>query len=54
MRNIALSAEENLIGAAREVAAALEAGCQVLYSEDFQHGHAIDGLRIQNPFAECF
>ena len=34
------------------VAAALAAGCDVLYSEDMQHGQVIDGrLTIINPFA---
>ena len=33
------------------VAAALEGGCVRLYSEDFQHGRRIEGLRIDNPFA---
>ncbi|WP_153232350.1 PIN domain-containing protein [Methylotetracoccus oryzae] len=33
------------------VAAALDAGCITLYSEDMQHGQAIDGrLTIANPF----
>lgn len=32
------------------VAAALEAGCARLYSEDLQHGQRIDGLTIENPF----
>jgi predicted nucleic acid-binding protein len=32
------------------VAAALDAGCEVLYSEDLQHGQKIDGLTIKNPF----
>ena len=32
------------------VASALEAGCAVLYSEDLQHGQAIEGLRVENPF----
>lgn len=32
------------------VAAALECKCRVLYSEDFQHGQVIEGLRIENPF----
>ncbi len=32
------------------VAAALEAGCKRLLSEDLQHGQKIDGLRIENPF----
>ena len=33
------------------VAAALEAGCTRLYTEDLQHGQQIEGLLIQNPFA---
>lgn len=34
------------------IAAALEAGCTSLYTEDLQHNQAIeDGLRIVNPFA---
>lgn len=32
------------------VAAALEARCEVLYTEDLQHGQRIEGLRIVNPF----
>ena len=32
------------------VAAALEAGCKRLLSEDLQHGQRIEGLRIDNPF----
>ena len=33
------------------VAAALEADCDTLYSEDMHHGLVIDGrLRIENPF----
>lgn len=32
------------------IAAALEAGCIRLYSEDLQHGQQIEGLTIQNPF----
>jgi predicted nucleic acid-binding protein len=32
------------------VAAALEAGCTRLYSEDLQHGRRFGGLRIENPF----
>ena len=32
-------------------AAAIHAGCDTLWSEDMQHGMAIDeGLRIVNPF----
>lgn len=33
------------------LAAALENGCTILYSEDFQHGQVIEGiLEIKNPF----
>jgi predicted nucleic acid-binding protein len=32
------------------VAAALEAGCATLYSEDMQDGQTIDSLTIRNPF----
>jgi predicted nucleic acid-binding protein len=35
------------------VASALEAGCQLLYSEDMQHGQIIENrLQIFNPFFE--
>lgn len=34
------------------VAAAIEAGCDTLYTEDMQHGRAIGGLTICNPFLE--
>jgi predicted nucleic acid-binding protein len=34
------------------VISAIEAGCNVLYSEDMQHGRSIDGLGIVNPFLE--
>ncbi|MFY9753526.1 MAG: PIN domain-containing protein [Candidatus Acidiferrales bacterium] len=35
------------------IAAALEAGCGILYSEDFRDGQTINGrLTIRNPFAE--
>jgi predicted nucleic acid-binding protein len=34
------------------VAAAIEAGCDILYSEDMQHGRVIGGLTIRNPFVE--
>lgn len=33
------------------VAAALQAQCSTLYSEDLQHGQELEGLRIENPFA---
>lgn len=34
------------------VAAAIEAGCDTLYTEDMQHGRRIAGLTIHNPFTE--
>jgi len=34
------------------VASAIDAGCDILYSEDMQHGRAIGGLAIVNPFLE--
>ncbi len=47
-------AEENLLSFydALIVAAAIEAGCTTVYSEDMQHGRAIGGVVIVNPFAE--
>jgi predicted nucleic acid-binding protein len=32
------------------IAAALEAKCEILFSEDFQHEQEIKGLKIINPF----
>jgi predicted nucleic acid-binding protein len=32
------------------LASALEGECETLYSEDFQPGREIEGLRIENPF----
>jgi predicted nucleic acid-binding protein len=32
------------------IAAALNASCTRLYSEDLQHGQQIEGLTIENPF----
>ena len=32
------------------IAAALQAQCGMLYSEDLQHGQELEGLRIENPF----
>jgi predicted nucleic acid-binding protein len=32
------------------VASAIEAGCDILYSEDMQHGRSIGGLSLVNPF----
>ncbi|MBR1130447.1 PIN domain-containing protein [Bradyrhizobium iriomotense] len=34
------------------VAAAIEAGCNILYSEDMQHGRSVGGLTIVNPFLD--
>jgi predicted nucleic acid-binding protein len=34
------------------VASAIETGCDILYTEDMQHGRAIGGLAIVNPFLE--
>jgi predicted nucleic acid-binding protein len=36
------------------VAAAIEAGCDTLFSEDLQNGRTIGGLAIVNPFLESF
>ena len=35
------------------VQAALEANCEILLTEDLQHGRQIQGLRIENPFREA-
>lgn len=32
------------------VAGALEGGCKILYSEDFNHGQNVSGVKIINPF----
>jgi predicted nucleic acid-binding protein len=34
------------------VAAAIEAGCETLYSEGMQHGRSVGGLTIVNPFLD--
>lgn len=34
-------------------AAALEAGCRTLYSEDMQHGQRVGGLTIADPFRQA-
>lgn len=34
------------------VAAALQAGCKRLLTEDLQHGQRIEGLRVENPFRD--
>lgn len=33
------------------IAAAIAGGCDVLYTEDMQHGREVEGVRIVNPFA---
>lgn len=35
------------------IAAAAQAGCNTLYSEDMQHGQLVAGLRIVNPFVNA-
>jgi predicted nucleic acid-binding protein len=32
------------------VAAAIDAKCSTLLTEDLQHGQVVEGLRIENPF----
>ena len=32
------------------LAGAIEAGCNVLYTEDMQHGQKFGALQIENPF----
>ena len=34
------------------LAAAIQAGCSILYTEDLRHGQIIAGLTIRNPFIE--
>ncbi len=34
------------------VASAIEGGCGILYSEDFQHGQRFRQLKVENPFAD--
>ena len=35
------------------LAAALEAGCSRLFTEDLQHGQRIEHLVVENPFLEA-
>ncbi|MGF1657024.1 MAG: PIN domain-containing protein [Verrucomicrobiales bacterium] len=35
------------------IAAAIELGCTVLYSEDLSNGQIYDGVRVVNPFQEA-
>jgi predicted nucleic acid-binding protein len=32
------------------VSAALQAGCDLLFTEDLQHGQRFGGLQVKNPF----
>lgn len=32
------------------IAAAVQAGCRTLFTEDLQHGQRFDGVLVQNPF----
>ncbi len=32
------------------IGAAVQAGCDILFTEDLQHGRRFGGLRIENPF----
>jgi predicted nucleic acid-binding protein len=60
VRDISLSTHEAALALARShslafydaliVAAALEAGCDTLFTEDMQHGRTIGGLVVVNPF----
>ena len=60
VRPVALSTHEFAVSLARRdgfdiydaliLAAAIEAGCETLYSEDFQHGRRFGDLTIVNPF----
>jgi predicted nucleic acid-binding protein len=34
------------------IAAAMEASCSILYSEEMRNGQVVDGLMIRNPFQE--
>jgi len=36
------------------LAAAMQAGCTTVYSEDMQHVQVVGGLRIENPFLPAF
>jgi predicted nucleic acid-binding protein len=34
------------------IASALQSGCEILYSEDLQHGRKVEGVTLVNPFVE--
>jgi predicted nucleic acid-binding protein len=60
--DISLSTHQAAVALARDhniafydaliVAAAQEAGCDTLFTEDMQHGRKFGGLTIVNPFLE--
>ena len=60
VRPVALSTHEFAVSLAKRdgfdiydaliLAAAIEAGCETLYSEDFQHGRRFGDLTVVNPF----
>jgi len=35
------------------VRSAVEIGCEVIYSEDLNHGQLYDGARVENPFRDA-
>jgi predicted nucleic acid-binding protein len=50
-RGVALARERSLsVYDALIVAAAQDAGCQLLFSEDLQHGQKFGTLTVENPF----
>jgi predicted nucleic acid-binding protein len=50
-RAVALARDHSLsVYDALIVAAALDSGCQLLYSEDLQHGRRFETLTVENPF----
>lgn len=63
IRPVTIALNEAAVGLARDhglhiydaliVAAALEAGCDTLFSEDMQDGRKFGGLTIRNPFIEA-
>jgi predicted nucleic acid-binding protein len=62
VRDISVATQEAALALARDhslafydaliVAAALEAGCDTLFTEDMQHGRKFGDLTIVNPFLE--
>lgn len=60
VRDISVSTHETALALARDhslafydaliVAAAIEAGCDTLFTEDMQHGHKFGSLTLVNPF----